>query len=442
MPRTTREVPPPLELSCLNALWSLGKGNVRDVQQVVCKNRPLAYTTIMTVLDRLVRKGKLSRAKAGRSYCYSPEASRDALRDAAIRDLLEGFFDGSEGDLMAYLAARGKRAEAGRGNGRRAGASRGFGKRGKNRHRTSLNAKPDSGRVFHRWIRLGVAGAARAESGGGDHVPEHGVRGDGAECAGAGGRGIAGAIVARKSRFEDSRVGRGALGRLRVAAGTGARAARNPDEVSQRNVSVAGDGSAGAEYAGSQQRCDAGARRRWKGGREDPGNGEGAGGRVCFAARNRCAAWWRRSRICARRRAAGDGAAHAACARQLGRDPTAARGGDGGDAGILRLHVADDAVRRRGPAAARSAGAAAGGQDHRGGCQDAARGISAGDGGDGRGVRGSARAGGPCAAGADAHERAEQANRTGSSSSRRRSSRCCSCRASASSARRWRATRR
>jgi len=112
MPRTAREVPPPLELSCLNALWSLGKGNVRDVQQVVCKNRPLAYTTIMTVLDRLVRKGKLSRAKAGRSYCYSPETSKDALRDAAIRDLLEGFFDGSEGDLLAYLATRGKRAEA------------------------------------------------------------------------------------------------------------------------------------------------------------------------------------------------------------------------------------------------------------------------------------------------------------------------------------------
>ena len=112
MPRTAREVPPPLELSCLNALWSLGKGNVRDVQQVVCKNRPLAYTTIMTVLDRLVRKGKLSRAKAGRAYCYSPEASKDALRDAAIRDLLEGFFDGSEGELIAYLERRGKRAEA------------------------------------------------------------------------------------------------------------------------------------------------------------------------------------------------------------------------------------------------------------------------------------------------------------------------------------------
>lgn len=108
MPRTAREVPPPLELLCLNALWTLGKGNVRDVQQVVARNRQLAYTTIMTVLDRLVRKGKLSRNKEGRSYCYSPEASRDALRNAAIQDLLEGFFDGSEAELMAYLARRPK----------------------------------------------------------------------------------------------------------------------------------------------------------------------------------------------------------------------------------------------------------------------------------------------------------------------------------------------
>jgi predicted transcriptional regulator len=108
MPRTAREVPPPLELLCLNALWTLGKGNVRDVQQVVARNRQLAYTTIMTVLDRLVRKGKLSRKKEGRSYCYSPEASKDALRNAAIQDLLDSFFDGSEAEFMAYLSARPK----------------------------------------------------------------------------------------------------------------------------------------------------------------------------------------------------------------------------------------------------------------------------------------------------------------------------------------------
>src|SRR5215469_12300234 len=112
MPRTARDVPPPLELLCLNALWILGEGNVREVQEIVVRTRPLAYTTIMTVLDRLVRKGKLSRRKAGRAFSYSPETSRDAVRNAAIQDLLDGFFDGSEADLMEYLATRSQAASA------------------------------------------------------------------------------------------------------------------------------------------------------------------------------------------------------------------------------------------------------------------------------------------------------------------------------------------
>src|SRR5580698_2698383 len=96
MPRTARDVPPPLELLCLNALWTLGQGNVRDVQQIVMRTRPLAYTTIMTVLDRLVRKGKLSRLKTGRAFVYRPEASREEMRRAALRELVDSLFDGSE----------------------------------------------------------------------------------------------------------------------------------------------------------------------------------------------------------------------------------------------------------------------------------------------------------------------------------------------------------
>ncbi len=104
MPRTARDVPPPLELLCLNALWTLEAGNVRDVQQIVARARPLAYTTIMTVLDRLVRKGKLSRCKTGRAFIYRPEASREETRRAAIRELVDTLFDGSERELMAFLA--------------------------------------------------------------------------------------------------------------------------------------------------------------------------------------------------------------------------------------------------------------------------------------------------------------------------------------------------
>lgn len=104
MSRTTRDIPPPLEMLCLKALWSLDGGNVKAVQQIVARSRPLAYTTIMTVLERLVRKGKLTRRKVGRAFVYTPQASRDAMRRAAIRELVDGFFDGSEEELARFLA--------------------------------------------------------------------------------------------------------------------------------------------------------------------------------------------------------------------------------------------------------------------------------------------------------------------------------------------------
>jgi BlaI family transcriptional regulator, penicillinase repressor len=103
MPRHAREVPPPLELMCLRALWSIHEGNVTAVQQIVAQTRPLAYTTIMTVLDRLVRKGILARRKVGRSFVYVPQSSRDTMRRAAVRELLEGYFDGSEEELLRFL---------------------------------------------------------------------------------------------------------------------------------------------------------------------------------------------------------------------------------------------------------------------------------------------------------------------------------------------------
>lgn len=106
MPRTARAVPPPLELLCLRALWSLGEGNVNAVREIVAESRPLAYTTIMTVLDRLVRKGMLARRKVGRSFTYAPQATRDAARHAAVRELLEGYFDGSEEALLVFLRSR------------------------------------------------------------------------------------------------------------------------------------------------------------------------------------------------------------------------------------------------------------------------------------------------------------------------------------------------
>jgi predicted transcriptional regulator len=119
MKRAPHEVPPPLELLCLKALWSLQEGNVKAVQGIVAETRPLAYTTIMTVLERLLRKGKLSRRKVGRSFVYLPLASRDEMRHAAVKELLDVFFGGSEDELLSFLGkapTKVSAAAAGEGN--------------------------------------------------------------------------------------------------------------------------------------------------------------------------------------------------------------------------------------------------------------------------------------------------------------------------------------
>ena len=108
MTRSTkpREIPPPLELECLKCLWLLGEGQVRDVQEALAPERKLAYTTVMTVLDRLVRKGAASRRKAGRAFIYQPVLSRATLRRLAVKQLLESLFGGSEDELLGYLQGR------------------------------------------------------------------------------------------------------------------------------------------------------------------------------------------------------------------------------------------------------------------------------------------------------------------------------------------------
>jgi BlaI family penicillinase repressor len=101
-----RELPPPLELLCLKALWALGEGSVNDVRRAVSRTKPLAYTTVMTLLDRLARKGVATRRKVGRAFQYAPQVSQDSVRRAAFREFLEQYFDGSSDRLQEFLRRR------------------------------------------------------------------------------------------------------------------------------------------------------------------------------------------------------------------------------------------------------------------------------------------------------------------------------------------------
>jgi len=89
----------------MSALWPLGEGTVRDIHQRLSVARPRAYTTIMTIMDRLAQKGIVRRQKVGRAYLYHPNLSREEARLRAVEKVVSGFFEGSAEALAAQLSA-------------------------------------------------------------------------------------------------------------------------------------------------------------------------------------------------------------------------------------------------------------------------------------------------------------------------------------------------
>lgn len=88
----------------MNMLWPLGEGTVRDIQQQLAPTRPRAYTTIMTIMDRLAHKGVVVRQKRGRAYVYRPNLTAEEARGHAVDQLVKGFFGGSAAALATHLA--------------------------------------------------------------------------------------------------------------------------------------------------------------------------------------------------------------------------------------------------------------------------------------------------------------------------------------------------
>ncbi|HSA50701.1 MAG TPA: BlaI/MecI/CopY family transcriptional regulator [Yinghuangia sp.] len=92
-----------LEEQVMLRLWAAAEPlAVRDVRDALRPERELAYTTVMTVLDKLHRKGVLRRHRVGRAYHYEPVLSREAHTAALMReDWLSG--GGRAGALVHFL---------------------------------------------------------------------------------------------------------------------------------------------------------------------------------------------------------------------------------------------------------------------------------------------------------------------------------------------------
>jgi predicted transcriptional regulator len=85
----------PLEVAVMEVVWARGESAVRDVVDRL--ERPLAYTTVMTTLDRLYKKGLLERRKSERAFLYSARFSRAQWERKRAGELMAGLLGGPDG---------------------------------------------------------------------------------------------------------------------------------------------------------------------------------------------------------------------------------------------------------------------------------------------------------------------------------------------------------
>ena len=86
----------------MNVLWQTGPLSVREVNQKL-RAKSLAYTTVMTTLDRLYKKGLLRRSKQGFAYVYEPALSRDEYQQRLVRATVSGLM--TKKNTVPVLAA-------------------------------------------------------------------------------------------------------------------------------------------------------------------------------------------------------------------------------------------------------------------------------------------------------------------------------------------------
>jgi len=91
----------PLELEIMNVLWETGPANVQTVQQKL--DRPLAYTTVQTMLNVLHRKGHANRSLKAKAYFYRPSTSRSDVVKQTMHDVVDKLFEGSATNLVMSL---------------------------------------------------------------------------------------------------------------------------------------------------------------------------------------------------------------------------------------------------------------------------------------------------------------------------------------------------
>ena len=105
MARPESEHPTELELEILKVLWDESPLPVREVRARLESDagRPLAHSTVITMLNIMHRKGFLRRKKAGKAFLFSPKVAKEKVTGRMMGDLLARLFDGSPSAMALKL---------------------------------------------------------------------------------------------------------------------------------------------------------------------------------------------------------------------------------------------------------------------------------------------------------------------------------------------------
>ena len=102
--RTPNTTLTPQELAIMKVVWRLDTATVRAVYEALRERRPIAYTTVMTMMKILEEKGYLTKVRVERAFVYRPARPRQQVVGAMVRDFVDRVFAGAPDSLLLHLA--------------------------------------------------------------------------------------------------------------------------------------------------------------------------------------------------------------------------------------------------------------------------------------------------------------------------------------------------
>jgi BlaI family transcriptional regulator, penicillinase repressor len=105
MNRTPAPRPTDAELAILRILWDRGPSTVRQVHDILGRDRQAAYTTALKLLQIMTEKGLVERDERDRTHIYRPRLSEETTQRQLVRDLVDRAFGGSSSKLVMQALA-------------------------------------------------------------------------------------------------------------------------------------------------------------------------------------------------------------------------------------------------------------------------------------------------------------------------------------------------